>query len=227
MTTAGPDSTRERLLAAAGELFAERGFRGATMRAIAARAGTNLAAANYHFGSKQKLYREVAFSLFSRLEGRLDREGLRPDAETVARLPRPAVEELLRSRLRAMLDSLLAAPGLHGTLVLRELCDPTPALREIARRFIDPMRHEMALLVRALAPGISAGDAERCVNSIAGQVFFYRTHRPALLLLEGRRAWPESLHDELARHIVAFSLGGIERVAGGRGREEAPCEAAS
>jgi AcrR family transcriptional regulator len=220
-----PETTRERLLAAAAELFAERGFRGATMRAIAARAGTNLAAANYHFGSKQKLYREVAFSLFSALEERLDREGLRPDDETLARLPRAALEDVLRSRLRALLDSLLAAPGLHGTLVLRELCDPTPALREIARRFIAPMRREMELLVRALAPGLSNAAAERCVNSIAGQVFFYRTHRPALLLLEGRRAWPEGFTDDTARHILAFSLGGLERVAGREG--ETRCDAAS
>ena len=113
MGVARTEATRERLLTAAAELFAERGFRGATMRAIAARAGTNLAAANYHFGSKEKLYREVAFSLFAALEARLERAGLRPDPESLSRLPRAALEELLRSRLRAILENLLAEPGLN------------------------------------------------------------------------------------------------------------------
>jgi TetR/AcrR family transcriptional regulator, regulator of cefoperazone and chloramphenicol sensitivity len=220
-----PEATRERLLAAAAELFAERGFRGATMRAIAARARTNLAAANYHFGSKQKLYREVAFALFAALEERLERAGLRPDDATLARLPRPALEELLRSRIRAILETLLGDPGLHGTLMLREFCDPTPALREIARRFFAPMRREMELLVRALAPGLSQADAERCVNAIAGQVFFYRTHRPALLFLDGQRAYPARFAETMARHILEFSLGGIERLAGRA--EEARCDAGS
>ena len=59
--------TRDRVMEAAAQLFAERGFRGATMRAIAESAGTNLASAHYHFGSKEKLYLEVCFALFRRL----------------------------------------------------------------------------------------------------------------------------------------------------------------
>lgn len=214
------EATRERLLRAAAALFAERGYRGATLRAIAARGRTNLAAANYHFGSKQRLYREVASSLFAALEERFERAGLRRDPEVLARLPRETLEDLLRSRIRALLETLLASPGLHGTIALRELCDPTPALREIARRFLAPMRSDLAALVKALAPGLSDEEALRCVHGIVGHVFFYRTHRPALLLLDGAGADPADAAERLAAHIAAFSLGGIERVAaaGGAGR---------
>ncbi|HPZ83759.1 MAG TPA: TetR family transcriptional regulator, partial [Thermogutta sp.] len=53
------DDTKSRLLTAAGELFAERGFEGATARQICERAGVNLAAINYHFKSKEQLYIEA------------------------------------------------------------------------------------------------------------------------------------------------------------------------
>jgi AcrR family transcriptional regulator len=59
----GPDptmtETRQRLLEAAGAVFAERGFRATTVREICHRARANLAAVNYHFGDKERLYGAV------------------------------------------------------------------------------------------------------------------------------------------------------------------------
>jgi AcrR family transcriptional regulator len=51
--------TRERILRAAEELFMDRGFASTSLRMITARAKVNLAAVNYHFGSKEALIREV------------------------------------------------------------------------------------------------------------------------------------------------------------------------
>src|SRR5271154_6140164 len=53
------DVTRRQLLEAAGEVFAEAGFRDATVREICRRAAANVAAINYHFGDKETLYLEV------------------------------------------------------------------------------------------------------------------------------------------------------------------------
>jgi AcrR family transcriptional regulator len=218
------DETRERVMEAAAELFAERGFRGTTMRAIAESAGTNLASAHYHFGSKEKLYLEVAFAMFEGLQARLAERGLSPPEAELARRTRPELEELLRARIETMVESLLEAPGLHGNLMLRELIDPSPALREIVRRFMDPVRQGFEAIVRALAPELAQEVAEWCVRSIAGQIFFYRTHRPALLLMMGRRAYPRDFAKQVADHVLAFSLGGIERLAP---PTEAPCAAGS
>ena len=55
MSTA-QDTTKARLLEAAGEEFAEKGFEGATIRSIIERARANIAAVNYHFGDKERLY---------------------------------------------------------------------------------------------------------------------------------------------------------------------------
>jgi AcrR family transcriptional regulator len=211
------EATRERVMAAAGELFAERGFRGTTMRAIADRAGTNLAAANYHFGSKQRLYREVVFSLFADIERRLAERGLQLAPAELAERSREQLEELLRGRIEILLEMLLASPGLHGTLIHRELCDPSPALGEIVRRVIEPMRRQMVDIVHCLEPGLPEEVAERCVQSIAGQVFFYRTHRAALLRMMDRRSYPRGFEKEVAEHVLAFSLGGLERLRSAQG----------
>src|SRR5690349_6688442 len=53
------DNPRERLLEAAGEIFAEKGFKGATVREIIDRAGVNIAAVNYYFRDKERLYIET------------------------------------------------------------------------------------------------------------------------------------------------------------------------
>ena len=53
------DPTKARLLDAAGQEFAEKGFEGATVRAICDRARVNLAAVNYHFGDKEMLYEQA------------------------------------------------------------------------------------------------------------------------------------------------------------------------
>ena len=52
-------STKERILSAAEVLFARHGFDGASLRQLTAAAGVNLAAVNYHFGSKDRLVEEV------------------------------------------------------------------------------------------------------------------------------------------------------------------------
>src|SRR5690349_24612812 len=67
VTRPSADSTRDRIVAAATDLFAERSFDGATTREIAARAGVTQPLLNYHFRSKEELWREAVDALFASL----------------------------------------------------------------------------------------------------------------------------------------------------------------
>ena len=76
-----PEENRARILAAATEEFAARGFKGASMDAIAARTHTTRALINYYFGGKEQLYVEVlerGYSEIRQAESELDLEHLPP-----------------------------------------------------------------------------------------------------------------------------------------------------
>ena len=210
MTQGQHASTRERLLAAASDLFAERGFHGTRARDIAARAGVNLAAANYHFGSKKALYLEVLRAQFSETRLQFARRHASLPPHALGRLKRKELEHLLEKRIRTMLEILIGPPpGPHGTLMQREMTDPSEALPVIVDEFINPMRREMAEVVSRLQPTLEPRDVERCVMSIVGQAVFFRFAMPAILRILGRPAYPQGFAREIAAHITTFSSGGL------------------
>src|SRR6201996_9594014 len=100
--------TKERILGAAEELFARHGFEGASLRQLTAAAGVNLAAVNYHFGSKDRLIEEV----FRR---RLDQlNGSRMAAlKAIAGAPQTTIEDVLGAYIVPALE--LSHEG-NGTL---------------------------------------------------------------------------------------------------------------
>jgi AcrR family transcriptional regulator len=213
--------TKDRLIAAASALFAERGFHGTKMRAIAGRGVVNVAAGHYHYGSKKALYLEVLRTQFAEIRALLARRGAsRPEPE-LARMTRAELTALLHARVRTMLDLLIGPPpGLHGTLMQREMCDPSEALPVIVDEFIRPMMREMTAIVSRLAPGLGRSALERCVLGIIGQVLFYRFTMPVALRLWDVPTYPPGLARELAAHITEFSLGGMARLAPARRRRE-------
>ena len=64
------EQTRDRVLIAAVEIFAQRGFRESTVREICAKAGVNIASVNYHFRNKASLYKEALAFAFRQSDRR-------------------------------------------------------------------------------------------------------------------------------------------------------------
>ena len=185
-------ATRERILDAAAGVFAEKGFREATIRDIVSRAKVNLAAVNYHFRDKKKLYAEV-----------LEREMRAVHAKHP--IDDGATPE---RRLRAFIDGFLRRvtdrDSRAGRLMAREMIEPTAALDRLSERVIRPIYESLVALTREVG-GMSRPRAELAAKSVLGQILFYKHCAPVVERIDGRLPRIETL----AEHILRFSLGGI------------------
>jgi len=124
--------TRNRLIVAAAEVFAEQGFRHARVSDICERAQANIAAVNYHFGDKENLYLAVV--------QKLDEES-KADAPYMQIDPNASAEEKLHTFVREFLGVLLrTGPSTWlGKLMAREMMEPTAALDYMIEHVIPPV----------------------------------------------------------------------------------------
>lgn len=203
--------TRRHLLDVAGEVFAEKGFRDATVREICRRAGANVAAIHYHFGDKESLYAEVLTHLNGLAQERfpitLD---LPPDATPAERL-----HAFVRSLLRRVLSTDLAAR--HGRLMAREMVDPTHALDRLVNERIRPEAEALRAIITELCPpDTNVGFIRSTGLSVVGQILFYSHCAPVLERLFPEERFNVTRLERLADHITTFTLGAIEALNPGR-----------
>ncbi|MGH7174339.1 MAG: CerR family C-terminal domain-containing protein [Gemmataceae bacterium] len=196
MTTT--DNPRERLLEAAGEIFAEKGFKGATVREIIDRAGANIAAVNYYFRDKERLYIEAV------------KHGACVEADEHLSWPAgtpPAVKlaDFIRFHVVRLLDP--NKPAWHARLIMRELTQPSAACTELVRDYIEPKSRILGGILEELLPsGTPRQQRFLTAFSIMGQILFYCTHKPIVLLLLGDKDHPYEDTAALADHITRFTL---------------------
>jgi AcrR family transcriptional regulator len=173
--------TKGRILDAAEKLFARKGFHGASLRGITMEAGVNLAAVNYHFGSKNALIEAIferrllplnkeRFARLAAVQERATREGRQP-------LP----EEILRAFVEPTLLFRHSSPGAQHfvTLVGRFFIDEDETFRTIFLRHIGPLLHQVHLMLCQALPLID------------GEILLWRLHfvlgaLSHVMLLNGR-----------------------------------------
>jgi AcrR family transcriptional regulator len=148
-------ATRERILDAAEHLFGLHGFPCASLRQITDQAGANLAAVNYHFGSKEDLYKAVLVRRIRPVnEERLDLLG---QAEQLAGDQPVPLRAILDTFIRPLLHR--AAGGAPGgmdflCLISRDLADPQPFMRDEMAREFDPLVARYTRVLTQTLPSI-------------------------------------------------------------------------
>ena len=203
-----PDTTPTRLLEAGRHVFAERGLDGARTRDICARARANVAAVNYHFGSKEQLYIRV---LYEHIRGMRERFPI--DAGVTPASP-PA--DRLRAFVRGLLQQLLASgdesDARLGKMILLELVSPSQHVEVLINELIRPVNEALRGIVAEMLPGAPACVVTRCAAGVMSQFTLFRFD-PRVLATVGPDFMPDQEHLlAVADAIVEFSLGGIERL---------------
>ena len=209
------DETRNRLLATAERFFAEKGFDGTSVRDITTAAGCNVAAVNYHFGSKENLYREVfrhRLAALRDLRIRRIREAMSGDHP-------PTLEGVIQAFTMAFLEPLVE-PG-EGRLLVelwgREMLEPRLPRELFRREMLNPVRDALVGALLAVEPGLGPEAASMAVFSLVSQLVqvVHLAHVGRRHGLTTQDPWnPENL-DRMARHIVRFTAGGIRALRSG------------
>ena len=202
------DETRRQLLEAAGDVFAQIGFRNATVREICRRAGANVAAVNYHFGDKETLYAEVlrdsqqkAFEKYPPLLG------VAADAP-----PEEKLCAFIQSFLLRIFDS--GSITRFGKIMSREMVEPTGALELLLEVRIRPMADQLRGLVAEILGGPPDDEEVRlCCFSIVSQCVFFHHCRTMITRLFPEQRLDASAVEPLAGHIARFSLAAMKHLS--------------
>ncbi|HET6804350.1 MAG TPA: TetR/AcrR family transcriptional regulator [Frateuria sp.] len=196
-------STKERILAAAEVLFAQRGFDGASLRQLTAAAGVNLAAVNYHFGSKDKLVEEV----FRRRLDTLNAHRLAALAK-VAGEPDTTLEDVLDAFIRPALA--LSGDG-SGSLFMRVLARAFAEHDDHLRQFMSEnyghvMRQFTAEFARLL-PQLSREELYWRIDLVTGAL----THAMSGFgMIQRKGGVSEAAHrEQTIAHLIRFASAGL------------------
>jgi len=202
--------TRRRLLDTAAQLFSQRGFKNVTVRDLCDEANANVAAVNYHFGSKDGLYLAVVELAVDAMRA-LDREA----RQAGDGLP---LDERLRAYVRVFLQrrAAMGSDSWIHHLIRREFSDPTDALDVLIAKGMRPRFEYLAGLVGGL---MNRRPEDRrvmnCITSLQSQFLMFVPSPSLDRVYEKVGVTPPSL-DEICEHIVEFSLAGILSMARAR-----------
>jgi len=199
--------TRERILDVAEVLFTEHGFEGTSMRLITGQAGVNLAAVNYHFGTKEALFQAVFHRrLFQLNRMRLEvLDGMELEAQGAPLKPSQVLEGFFGPVLAMATDT---RHGGHTFMRLlgRTYTEPAQFIRKfMAEEFSDVISRYSDALRRAL-PGVPLAEIMWRLHFMMGAVSYAISGIDALQLVSGRFDDDPAL---MAPRLMSFLLGGL------------------
>lgn len=208
--------TSDRILDAAEALFVEHGFEATTMRMITSRADANIAAVNYHFGSKDALIQEVFKRRLTELNrqrlAKLDR--LEADADGAPLKPSRIVEAFFGTALE------MAADTEHGghtfmRLLGRTYTEPNGFVRQfLAEEYAEAVERFLTALYRAL-PDVPREEILWRFHFMMGAMSYAIAGTDALQLFAGK--FDDAAPERLLPRLMSFLLGGLRAPLPGQG----------
>lgn len=206
-----PDSTREALIAAALDLFGEKGFDGTSTREIAAKAKANSAMIAYYFGGKEGLRRACAQWIVGKI------------GAVANSVPRPPIEQLgeenaaaaLEMTVRAMVGFMVTGRDSEAiaSFMLREMSHPSAALDTVYEEMMRPLHMRLCQLWgKATGTDPESTDTRLAVFAMIGQAMYFRIARE---IVTRRMGWQKIGGGEVSQitELLAGNLRALLKAA--------------
>jgi len=204
MNLGNHDDVRDRILKAAGPIFAAKGFDGATVREICTAAEANPSAVNYHFRDKERLYIETV-------------KYAHPFSSAPREMPSWPAEMSSTDKLVAFINILIQQMfgAEHATwkaaLIMREISHPTSACREMVEEFFRKRFDALdEILVGIMPVEMPEHRRHQVAFSIIGQCVHFRAASPVIGMIVGDEETQAYYQPaDIANHIIGFTLAAL------------------
>lgn len=202
------NETKSRILEVAGRLFAEKGYDKTIHEEICRLADVNIGAINYHFQSKENLYREAWRHAFHESIAKHPIDGGVPKDATPI--------EKLRGHILSFMHRIADPENIEFDIMYRDMANPSGFLSEAVQKTMPPLRDNMRAIISELLGGkASERDLQLCEMSIMGQCF-----NPIIMdkhFKKLRSGSPDSIPtdfdiESMADHIIRFSMAGLKEI---------------
>ena len=207
----GHADTKIRILDAAEKLFARHGFEGTSLRTLTGAAGVNLAAVNYHFGSKEVLIKAVIERRLMPLNKvRLERlQKIKDKIDAGSGMP--DIKEILLAFIEPTFEFRKSGKGVQDfvTLISRSFSDPKDNVRKLFQDMMEPVFQLLFRLLCEALPALPQNIVYWRLNFMLGAMAYAMSmSQMCQLIPDGFVLKAESV--PLAEQFVNFVANGME-----------------
>lgn len=199
------NSTRQNLLNAGIKVFAQKGYKEATVREICKEAGAgNINSINYYFKSKELLYREILELIFSEY----DNFDL---SEWGKKTPQDQLKEMISNFCKMLYKNNAFASDITAIFV-NEMTRPSPFIEDLVDQYNRPrIQRHLKVFRDLLGEGATEDTVRDCLVSVSGQLLYYSFAWPVFSRLFPDYS-PAEQQEAWADHVFKFSMGGVSSI---------------
>jgi len=203
------ETTKERIIEAAIDEFADVGYEKATIRNISARAGVNQAAINYHFSSKSELYRHVFATVFP--DSRCSNSFPPADEINLPEQSEKALRQWIEEFMFRLFEYAETEDPRKSRLKLHEIYNPSEMHDELLEKYL---LKDLIPLKKIIAAGLPA-DTDNAgilvrVFSVLGKCIFYALHRRLIVRFSGTENFGKKNFSKIVDEIFNESIYGLK-----------------
>lgn len=207
-----PGSTKARILAAAQDVFAAKGFEGASTREIAARAEVNISSLHYHWESKETLYLAIFERIFQQLVDLLRDQVEMPKSDQDAR-------SVIERTMGLVFDFYVDNPTIPK-LLMRRMMESEPIEKSAMRDSVGPALKVFSDWTRSFAPDrLPDMDVSFFMLVVQSVLFMSMLDTPFVESLLGGNVYDQAVRARVRRQLIQLvvTLLGVDRASGGKG----------